>query len=93
MTFAACDHEPHIGFPLAEGAHGVGHNPRLLGRTERQFEPERARAELQAGEVLFEPKDATGAHPNALEQAVPVEQAVIEHGNLGLCFGHYLPID
>ena len=44
-------------------------------------------------EVFIEPKNIPAIEPDALEDAVAIEQAVIEHGHLGLGLIHKFTVE
>ena len=50
----------------------------------RDLQMNRLRRFIQPVDVLFQPEDAPGIGADALEYAVTVEQAMIEHADLGV---------
>src|SRR5262249_51217008 len=89
---AARDHEADVGVLEPVGAHGLEEG--LLDLLERQGQGQEDGLGrlLEALEVLVEAEDASVVGADALEDAVAVEDAVVEDRDLGVVFLQHLAV-
>src|SRR5439155_217106 len=92
-TDAACDHQANVAiakFIQAAGAHDRLHD---FGVSQRDRQQDGLGRVKQPVNVLFEFEDAAVVSANAFKYAVAVQQAVIEHGNLGVLLSVIFPVN
>src|SRR6478752_263278 len=92
-ALTARDQQANVGVLLSERGHGLLHDARSSSSIERQLEPEVSRAEFESRQVLIQSKDSPCAHADPLEQAVTIQESVIQHRDLRFTFGYQLPVD
>ena len=64
-----------------------------LVRRQRNLQPDRLRRFVQPRDVLFQPKDLAAVGAQAFEHAVAIQQAVVEHADLGVFLRNKLTVD
>ena len=90
---AARDDEAQVAVVEAGALRRLAAERRDLGALGRELERDRPGRGLEAVEVLVQQERPAAVDADALEDAVAVEQAVVEHGDARLLGRRPLPID
>jgi hypothetical protein len=90
---AARDDQPDVTVPQLVFPASLHHRARDLLRRERHLEQNRLGGVKQALDVLGQPEDAAMIGANPLENAVPVQQPVVEHRDFGVLLVVILAVD
>ena len=90
---AARDHQPDVSIFLAVLAHGPAHRLGHLGLRQRDVERDGARGGVEPIEMRVQAEDAAVVDADALEDAVAVQETVVEHRHGRRLAGPHLSID
>ena len=87
------DHDPHIRVGVAVAAGCLEHRLTKCLLSDRQVQPEQGDRAVEAVEMVLEPEDPRSVNTKRLVDAVSVEEAAIEHGNLGILHRDVVPVE
>jgi len=93
VSHAAGHHEPDVGVAQVVGPQSLQHGLLHLVRRHRDLQHDGPGRGIQPVEVFLQTEHASVVGADPLEHAVPVEQAVVEHGDDRFLFGDEFPVD